>query len=153
MAQLELKGDHNKYAILKKAKGHEEFDLMVEFLQRSKIHYALTHSPNLVCESLVKQFWASAAKRSTTEIVAEVDGVEYVVTEGLIRTKLQLDDENGVYHSNTTEILAGLREAGYQSTDTSKWHKNQFCPNWRYLVHLLLQCISNKCGGWDQFSL
>ena len=75
MAQLELRGDHNKYAILKKAKGHEEFDLMVEFLQRSKIHYALTYCPNLVCESMVKQFWASAAKRSDTEIVAEVEGV------------------------------------------------------------------------------
>lgn len=119
MARLELKGDHNKYAILKTKKGHEEFDLMVEFLQRSKIHYALTYCPNLVCESLVKQFWASATKRSATEIVAEIDGVEYVVTEGLIRTKLQLNDENGVYHSNTAEILAGLREAGYQSTDTS----------------------------------
>jgi hypothetical protein len=70
----------------------------------------------------------------------------------LIRTKLRLDDENGVYHSNTEVILAGLREAGYQSTDTSKWLKNQFCPKWRFLVHTLLQCISNKSGGWDQFS-
>lgn len=86
MAQLELKGDHNKYAILKKAKGHGEFDLMVEFLQRSKIHYALTHRPNLIYESMVKQFWASAAKRSNTEIVAVIEGVEYVVKEGLIRT-------------------------------------------------------------------
>ena len=56
MAQLELKGDHNKYVILKKVKGHEEFDLMVEFLQRSKIHYALTHCPNLICESMVNNF-------------------------------------------------------------------------------------------------
>ena len=63
-----------------------------------------------------------------------------------------MDDENGFYHSNTEVILAGLREAGYQSTDTSKWLKNQFCPKWRFLVHTLLQCISNKSGGWDQFS-
>ena len=132
MAQLELKGDHNKYVILKKAKGHEEYDLMVEFLQRSKIHYALTHCPNLIYESVVKQFWASAEKRSASEIVAKIDGIEHVVTEGLIRTKLQLDDEKGVYHSNTAEILAGLREAGYQSTDTTKWHKNQFFPKWRF---------------------
>ena len=77
---------------------------------------------------MVKQFWASARKRSNTEIVATIDGTEYVVTESLIRTKLQLDDENGVYHSNTEEVLAGLREIGYQSTDTTKWSKNQFCP-------------------------
>lgn len=152
MAQLQLKKDHNKFAILKKAKGHEEYDLMVEFLQRSKIHYALTKFPNMVYDSLVKQFWASARKRNDTEIVAVVDGNEYVVTEGLIRMKLQLGDENGVFHSNTAEILAGLRAAGYQSTDTSKWLKNQFCPKWRFLVHTLLQCMSNKSGEWDQFS-
>lgn len=84
--------------------------------------------------------------------MAAIDGNEYVVTESLIRTKLHLDDENGVSHSNTEDILDGLREAGYQSTDTTKWLKNQFYPKWRYLMHLLFQCISNKCGGWDQFS-
>ena len=106
----------------------------------------------MIYESLVKQFWAFARKRSDTEIVATIDGNEYVVTKSLIRTKLRLDDENGVFHSNTEEILAGLREAGYQSTDTTKWLKNQFCPKWRFLVHTLLQCISNKSGGWEQFS-
>ena len=149
MARLQLKQDHNKFAILKKAKGHEQYDSMVEFLQRSKIHYALSRSPDVVYESMVKQFWASVTKRSDTELVATVEGTEYVVTESLIWTKLQLDDENGVYHSNTEEVLAGLREIGYQSTDTTKWLKNQFCPKWRFLVHLLLQCISNKSGGWD----
>jgi hypothetical protein len=152
MAPLEFKKDHNMVAYLSKAKDHELYDPMVEFLQSSKIHYALTHSPNVIYESLVKQFWASATKRSDIEIVATIDETEYVVTESLIRTKLRLDDENGVYHSNTEVILAGLREAGYQSTDTSKWLKNQFCPKWRFLVHTLLQCISNKSGGWDQFS-
>jgi hypothetical protein len=128
MARLQLKKDHNKFAVLKKENGHERYDSMVEFLQHSKIHYALTHSPDVIYESLVKQFWASAIKRSDTEIVAAIDGTEYVVTESLIRTKLQLDDENEVFHSNTEEILAGLRDAGYQSTDTTKWLKNQFCP-------------------------
>lgn len=122
---------------------------MVEFLQHSKIHYALTHSPNVIYELMVKQFWASAWKRSDTEIVVTIDGNEYVVTESLIRTKLRLDDKNGVFHSNTEVILAGLREAGYQSTDATKWLKNQFCPKWRFLVHTLLQCMSNKSGGWD----
>ena len=55
MARLELKSDHNKYAILKKAKGQELFDSMVDFLQSFKIHYALTHSPDVISESMVKQ--------------------------------------------------------------------------------------------------
>lgn len=152
MASLEFKHDHNKVAFLSKTKDHELYDSMVEFLLRSKIHYALTHSPNVIYESLLKQFWASARKSSDTEIVATVEGNECVVTESLIRTKLKLDDENGVFHSNTEVILAGLREAGYKSTETTKWLKNQFCPKWRFLVHTLLQCISNKSGGWVQFS-
>jgi hypothetical protein len=152
MARLKLKEDHNKFAILNKEKGHERYDSMVEFLQRSKIHYALTHSPDVVYESLVKQFWASITKRSDTEIVATVEGTEYVVNESLIRTRLQLDDENGVYHSNTEEVFVGLRDIGYQGIMTTKWSKNQLCPKWRFLVHLLLQCISNKTGAWDQFS-
>ena len=66
MARLQFKKDHNKFVVLKKTKGHEMFDSMVEFLQRSKIHYALTHSTNVVYESMVKQFWASARKRTDT---------------------------------------------------------------------------------------
>ena len=70
----------------------------------------------------------------------------------MIQARLQLDDEGGVYHQRSAEILAGLRAVGYQSNDTDMWHKNQFCPMWRFLVHTLLQCMSNKSGGWDQFS-
>ena len=56
MANLQFKKDHNKVAFLGKAKGHEVYDPMVDFLKRSKIHYALTHSPNVIYESLVRQF-------------------------------------------------------------------------------------------------
>ena len=115
MAALKFQEHHNKVAYLGKAKGYEIYEPMIDFLKRSKIRYALTHCP-AIYESLVKQFWETAKKRSDTEIVATIDGVEYVVTEALIRTRLQLDDEGGVYHQSTGEILAGLREVGYQST-------------------------------------
>ena len=127
MASLNFKPEHNKVAFLGKAKGHEEYDPMVDFLKRSKIHFALTHSPNVIYESLVRQFWATARKRSDTEIVATIDGTEYVVTESLIRRKLRLDDEDGIFHSDVTVILEGLRAAGYQETATDKWEKNKFC--------------------------
>ena len=56
MAPLPVKPDHNNVAFLGNAKGHELFEPMVEFLKRSKIHFALTHSPDAVYESLVSQF-------------------------------------------------------------------------------------------------
>jgi hypothetical protein len=90
MARLQLKKDHNKFDVLKKAKGHHErHDSMVEFLQRSKIHYALTHSPDVIYESMVKQFWASARKRSDTKIVDQVfvcyinQGTNFVFSENI----------------------------------------------------------------------
>jgi hypothetical protein len=85
---------------------------MMEFLQRSKIHFALTQYPNIIHESLVKQFWGTARERSVEEgpkeIVATVDGEEYVITESLVRTQLQLDDEGGEHEVPKEEILAGL---------------------------------------------
>ena len=133
-----MKHDHNKVAYLGTKRVHEMYEPMVEFLKRSKIHYALTHSPSVIYESLVRQFWQTVKKRGDTEIVAKIDGVEYVVTEDLIRTQLRLDDEGGVYHQRSGEILAGLRAVGYQIIETDMWHKNQFCPMWRFLVHTLL---------------
>ena len=134
-----MKHDHNKVAFLGMKRGHELYEPMVEFLKRSKIHYALTHSPSVIYESLVRQFWQTAqARHGDTEIVAKIDGVEYVVNEELIRDRLQLDDEGGVYHQRSAEILAGLRVVGYQSNDTDMWYKNQFCPMWRCLVHTIL---------------
>ena len=126
-----MKPDHNKVAFLGMKRGHELYEPMVEFLKRSKIHYALTHSPSVIYESLVKQFWQTAkARNGDTEVVARIDGVDYVVNEELIRDRLHLDDEGGVYRQRSAEILAGLRAVGYQSHDTDMWHKNQFCPMW-----------------------
>ena len=99
MASLKLKHDHNKVAFLGMKRGHELYEPMVEFLKRSKIYYALTHSPDVIYESLVRQFWQTAKVRAgNTEIVARIDGVEYVVNEELIPERLQLDHEGGVYH-------------------------------------------------------
>ena len=90
MAELLFKGDHNKHAFLGRGKGDEDYVGMIEFLQRSKIHYALIHYPNIIHESLVVQFWETARTRTVddgpTEIVAMVDGEECVVTESLVRT-------------------------------------------------------------------
>ena len=90
MAELLFKGDHNKHAFLGHGKGDCNYVEMMEFLQRSKIHYALTRYPDVIHESLVTQFWRTARTRSVedgpTEIVATVDGEECVVTESLVRT-------------------------------------------------------------------
>ena len=149
MAALKFKGDHNKIAFLGSAKGDEVFEPMVEFLQWSKLRYALTHYPELVYESLVTQFWETTEERSIEgqpkDIVATIDGEECVVTESSVRAQLQLDDEDGEFEATKEEILQGLTAIRYEG-DGKVWYKNKFCPKWRFLVHTLLQCISSKSG-------
>jgi hypothetical protein len=155
MAALYFKGDHNKHAFLDSGKNDEDYVDMMEFLQRSKICYALVQYPAIIYESLVVQFWETAQVRTVgdgpTEIVAVIDGEEYVITESLVRTKLQLNDEGGVTELPKSDILRGLQAAGYTG-DGKVWYKNLFCPKWRFLTHTLLQCMGSKSGGSDQFS-
>nr|GEZ87652.1 xylulose kinase-1 [Tanacetum cinerariifolium] len=111
-----LLDDHNKVAYLEKGKGWEAYEQISDFLNRSHIRYALTHRPPIVFDSLVKQFWTSATVRTLeagpSEIIATIDGNEVVVTESLIRTHLQLNDENGLYEFTLHDVLNGMREIG-----------------------------------------
>nr|GEW77036.1 hypothetical protein [Tanacetum cinerariifolium] len=116
MAALLYKDDHNKVAYLEKGKGWEAYEQILDFLNRSRIRYALTHRPPIMFDSLVKQFWATATVRTfevgPSEIITTVDGNEVVVTESLIRTQLQLNDENGLYKFTLQDVLDGMREIG-----------------------------------------
>nr|GFB01543.1 copia protein [Tanacetum cinerariifolium] len=111
-----LLDDHNKAAYLEKGKGWEAYEQILDFLNRSYIRYTLAHRPPIVFNSLVKQFWATATMRTLeagpSEIIATIVGNEVVVTESLIRTQLQLNDENGLYEFTLHDVLDGMREIG-----------------------------------------
>nr|GEX77603.1 synaptobrevin, longin-like domain protein [Tanacetum cinerariifolium] len=40
---------------------------------------------------------------------------------------------------------------GYVTEGKLTFFKNKFSPQWRFLVHTLLHCLSTKSGSWDQF--
>nr|GEX86162.1 ribonuclease H-like domain-containing protein [Tanacetum cinerariifolium] len=76
----------------------EGFEQVIDFLSGSYIHYALTVNPHIYI-SCIKQFWNTAlVKRSgdVTRLKALVDKKEIVISEGVIREILQLDDAEGV---------------------------------------------------------
>nr|GEX71998.1 hypothetical protein [Tanacetum cinerariifolium] len=74
----------------------------------------LSLNPPIIFDSLVKQFWARAIvhthEAGPSEIIATIDGNEVVVTESLIRTQLQLNDETGFYEFTLHDFLDGMRE-------------------------------------------
>ncbi|GJU94305.1 putative ribonuclease H-like domain-containing protein [Tanacetum coccineum] len=111
--------------------------------------------PPVVFDSLVKQFWATAVVRPNAagshDLVATIDGREVVVTESLIRTQLQFDDANGIFDMPNNDILEGMRVIGYPTDGTLTFLKNHLSPQWRFLVHTLMHCLSPKSGSWNQF--
>ncbi|GKG10953.1 hypothetical protein Tco_0342353, partial [Tanacetum coccineum] len=86
-------------------------------MDHSSLRYALTHTPPVVFDSLVKQFWATAVVHPNAagshDLVATIDGREVVVTESLIRTQLQFDIANGIFDMPINDILEGMRVIGY----------------------------------------
>ncbi|GJU83722.1 hypothetical protein Tco_1286087 [Tanacetum coccineum] len=154
MASMKYCDKHNQVGFLKKPEESTGFAEIVDFLKGSHIRYALTHNPT-IHDSLVKQFWqtatASTLADGTLELRATIDTLEYTITEASVRSKLQLADASGISMLPNTEIFEGMGNMGYPADGTFTFWKSHFTPQWRFLVHHILHCMSPKSGGWDQF--
>ncbi|GJU25493.1 putative ribonuclease H-like domain-containing protein [Tanacetum coccineum] len=145
---------HNMVAFLKKPTKSVGFTEIVDFLKGTSLRYALTHNPTIY-DSLVKQFWQTATVRTLAngiqELVASIDNKEYTITEASIRSQLQLADATGITNLPDAEIYEGLATLGYVLEGKLTFWKKNFTPQWKFLIHNILHCISPKSGGWDQF--
>ncbi|GJZ08292.1 hypothetical protein Tco_0542575 [Tanacetum coccineum] len=143
-------------AFLEKSTGSAGFHQIIDFLNRSHICYALTKKPD-VCVSFIKQFWRSAevstAENGEVKITATIDGHSMTITEGSLRRHLKLDDQDGISSIPNSEIFEQLALMGYH-TDSDKltFQKGAFSPQWRFLIHSILHCLSPKKTAWEQFS-
>ncbi|GJW79509.1 hypothetical protein Tco_0143484 [Tanacetum coccineum] len=143
-------------AYLKKPEGSEEFHQIVDFLNASHIRYALTGNSTIYV-SLIKQFWETATARTLdtgeVELTATVDGKVKIITEASVRRHLQLADSDGISSLPNTEIFEQLSLMGYMSTsDKLTFQKGYFSPQWIFLIHTILHCLSPKKTSWEQFS-
>ncbi|GJU28163.1 hypothetical protein Tco_1166784 [Tanacetum coccineum] len=154
MASMKYCDKHNQVGFLKKPEESAGFAEIVDFLKGSHIRYALTHNPT-IHDSLVKQFWqtatASTLADGTLELRATIDTLEYTITEASVRSKLQLADASEISMLPNTKIFEGMGNMGYSTDGSFTFWKIFFTSQWRFLVHHILQCISLKSGGWDQF--
>ncbi|GJU17600.1 hypothetical protein Tco_1145566 [Tanacetum coccineum] len=143
-------------AFLEKSTGSAGFHPIIDFITRSHICYALTKKPE-VCVSFIQQFWRSAETltddNGTVKIHATIDGHSLSITEGSLRRHLKLDDQDGITSLPTTEIFAQLALMGYATnSDKLTFQKGAFSPQWRFLIHNILHCLSPKKTAWEQFS-
>nr|GFA72191.1 hypothetical protein [Tanacetum cinerariifolium]GFA74922.1 hypothetical protein [Tanacetum cinerariifolium] len=155
MADLHFNNDHNKVTYLLKPKKSQGFHPIIDFMNGLYIRYALT--ANLTINAfLVRQFWGSASEVSLPDGVkgleATIDGTSYTVTEASIRSALQLDDLNAIDTLTNAEVFDGLRAIGYATEGKFTFFKNKFSPQWKFLIHKLIHCISPKSDSWNQFA-
>ncbi|GKB20996.1 hypothetical protein Tco_0854919 [Tanacetum coccineum] len=68
-----------------------------------------------------------------------------------LRTQLKFDDANGIFDMPINDILEGMRVIGYPTDRTLTFLKIHLSPQWRFLVHTIMHCLSPKSGGWNQF--
>ncbi|GJW50520.1 hypothetical protein Tco_0091871 [Tanacetum coccineum] len=154
MAALKYRDEHNRIRFLEKPKGSTDYHQVIDFLLDSHIRYAIVTDP-LIYDSLITQFWSMASLRSSElgppAIVATIDGTPYIITKSVVRSQLQLHEEEGIMDMPIPDILLGMDNLGYPTEGKLTFHKNKISPQWRFLIHTLLHCLSTKSGSWDQF--
>ncbi|GJZ41243.1 hypothetical protein Tco_0588129 [Tanacetum coccineum] len=155
MADLQLVDQHNMVACLERSDENAEFHQIVDFLTTSSIHYALTVSPTIYA-SYIEQFWATAKSKTVNDVKqihATVDGKTVVISESSIRNELHFNDEDGITCLSNDEIFVNLALMGYERVSTKlTFQKDFFSPQWKYLIHIILHCLSSKTTAWNEFS-
>ncbi|GJX53054.1 hypothetical protein Tco_0281423 [Tanacetum coccineum] len=155
MAALKFVDYHNMVAYMERPTESDDFTEIVDFLNATPIWYALNVNPTIYV-SCIEQFW-SIAKAQTineeTQIYVLVDGKKIVITESSVRRDLQFIDEDGTDCLPITIIFKNLKLMGYENLSNKlTFLKSYFSHKWKFLVHIILQCLSPKKNAWNEFS-
>ncbi|GJS15074.1 hypothetical protein Tco_0409546 [Tanacetum coccineum] len=142
-------------ACLERIEGKDDFHQILDFLNASIIRYSLTISP-IIYASYIEQFWATAKSKivnNEMQILDKVDGKTIVILESSVRSNLHFNDEDGVTSLTNSKILENLALMGYEIvSDKLTFQKAFFSPQWKYLIHTILHCLSSKSTAWNEFS-
>nr|GEV46709.1 hypothetical protein [Tanacetum cinerariifolium] len=67
---------------------------------------------------------------------------------------LKLNDEAGISSLPDAELFENLQLMGYNILPNQKFtfQKGQFSHQWKYLIHTIMQCLSLKSIGFNEFS-
>nr|GEX41475.1 hypothetical protein [Tanacetum cinerariifolium] len=71
-----------------------------------------------------------------------------------LRRNLKLQDEEGISSLPDTELFENLTLMGYNISlnQMFTFQKGQFSHQWKYLIHTIMQCLSPKSTGFNEFS-
>ncbi|GKE11712.1 hypothetical protein Tco_1415263 [Tanacetum coccineum] len=155
MSTLTFPDTHNMVAFLEKPAESDGFHEIIDFLNANQIRYALTVNPTIYT-SCIEQFWATTKVKTVNEeryIQALVDKKKVIITETSIRSDLHLEDADGTDCLPTATIFEELARMGYEKPSQKlTFYKAFFSPQWKFLIHTILQCLSAKSTSWYEFS-
>nr|GEX83914.1 hypothetical protein [Tanacetum cinerariifolium] len=156
MVRLQLYDYHNMVAILEKGEHNVDFHPLVDFIEASPLRYALTVKPT-VYVSHIRQFWSTARIETAeegTKILATVDDIVRTISESSLRRNLKLRDKEGISTLPDAELFENLTLMGYNISPNQKFtfQKRQFSHQCKYLIHTIMQCLSPKSTGFNEFS-
>nr|GEY30693.1 synaptobrevin, longin-like domain protein [Tanacetum cinerariifolium] len=125
MARLAFYDYHNMVAILEKSEHNVDFHPIVDFVEASPLR-----------------------------ILATIDGNLRTVFESSIRRNLKLNDEARISSLPDAKLFENLTLMGYNISPNRKFtfQKGQFSHQWKYLIHTIIQCMSPKSTGFNEFS-
>ncbi|GKC51613.1 hypothetical protein Tco_1074358, partial [Tanacetum coccineum] len=87
------------------------------------------------------------------QIQALVDKKKVIINETSVRSDLQLEDAKGTECLLNATIFEQLTLMRYENlTQKLTFYKAFFSPQWKFLIHTILQCLSAKTTAWNEFS-
>ncbi|GJQ95420.1 putative ribonuclease H-like domain-containing protein [Tanacetum coccineum] len=105
---------------------------------------------------LTKAFDATVkAKTVNGEVLLQalVDGKKIIIIELIVRRDLQLEYVDGVDCLPNATIFEQLTMMGYEKLSQKlTFYKAFFSQQWKFLIHMILQCLSAKTTAWNEFS-
>nr|GEU36858.1 hypothetical protein [Tanacetum cinerariifolium] len=117
-----------------KPQGSKDFHQIVDFLKASHISVKTLDNGEI-------------------ELNATIDGHNKTITEASVKRHLKLADADGISTLPPTEIFEQLALMGYViDSDKLTFQKDHFFPQWGFLIHTILHCLSPKKTSWEQFS-
>ncbi|GKB42858.1 putative ribonuclease H-like domain-containing protein, partial [Tanacetum coccineum] len=106
-----------------------------------------------LCASCYRYYYCSQTVNDEKQIHATIDSKAVVVTEASIRSSLLLNDVDGTACLTNEAIFQNLALMGYEGElNKLTFQKALFSPQWKYLIHTILHCLSLKSISWNEFS-
>ncbi|GJV20016.1 putative ribonuclease H-like domain-containing protein [Tanacetum coccineum] len=150
--------------------GFEDPDFPDRVYKVEKALYGLHQAPK-ACENEILAYPDSimleqADRKSTTEatvkaktingevqLQALVDGKKIIITELILGRDLQLEDAEDVDCLPNATIFEQLTLMGYEKLSQKlTLYKAFISQQWKFLIHMILQCLSAKTTEWNKFS-